>query len=275
MYYLAIIKIAVRMCGKVILYANGIGPITKKKNKRRVEKIVKKVDAITLRDEESKQELINIGINSKAMIVTADPVLTIEPKSRPEIAGILEKYGVPADKPFAVVSVRNWKNEEQICEKLAVLCDYIYEKYDRNIVFLALQIPNDIEVCMYAKQHMQNTAYIVDGVYRADELMGIYGMADMAISMRLHGLIFATKAHIPMTGIIYDPKMDSYLKKMGIPAIGTAENFDHKTATDVIDGIFKKSDEIRKNVKSMCDEMQKATENNERELIRVLKGSEK
>ena len=57
----------------VMLYANGIGPVSKSKNRRRVQAVVSKADCITLRDADSLQELEQMGVRSDAMTVTADP----------------------------------------------------------------------------------------------------------------------------------------------------------------------------------------------------------
>lgn len=65
MYYLSITAAAKFMRKKVMLYANGIGPVSGKRNRRLVKQVVNKADLITLREENSYEELLSMGVNPK------------------------------------------------------------------------------------------------------------------------------------------------------------------------------------------------------------------
>ena len=71
MYYLSITAAAKLMRKKVMLYANGIGPVSGKRNRRLVKQVVNKADLITLREENSYEELLSMGVNPKKCFVTA------------------------------------------------------------------------------------------------------------------------------------------------------------------------------------------------------------
>ena len=62
-YYLALIKTALFFKKKVMLYANGIGPLTSFKNIEKTKNILNRVDLITLRDNQSLAELEHIGVD--------------------------------------------------------------------------------------------------------------------------------------------------------------------------------------------------------------------
>ncbi|MBR5468047.1 MAG: polysaccharide pyruvyl transferase CsaB, partial [Firmicutes bacterium] len=125
-YYLSIIKLAKLMGKKVMLYANGIGPVEKPYNRNLVKRVVNKVDLITLREQNSCDELRSMGVDNESAFVTADPVFTMEAVSKEESFKLLKKEGIPTDKPIVGVSVRNWKNLSPFAEDLAVLCDRIH-----------------------------------------------------------------------------------------------------------------------------------------------------
>ena len=77
-YYLAVIRLA-QMCGiKTMLYANGIGPVIKRSDRRLASRILNKVDVITLRDDKSDIELKNLGVTKPEIIITADPAFTLD-----------------------------------------------------------------------------------------------------------------------------------------------------------------------------------------------------
>ncbi len=175
LYYLFIIRAAEVMGKKIMLYANGIGPVIKKSNRRRVRKAVERASVVTLRDENSARELKEMGVK-RTLQVTADPVFTLDSGPRDRALELLGESGVPADRPFVGVSIRNWPDMEDFCEKTAALCDEIYEKYGRNIVFIVMQSPNDVSISRRVQRTMLSPSYILDGRYTAEELMGMIGL---------------------------------------------------------------------------------------------------
>ena len=93
MYYLTVMNLAKFMKKKVMLYANGIGPVIKPANRRRVCAAVSRADLITLRDENSVEELRSMGVDRDDMYVTADPVFTFDCLSKDRAAGLLKQEG--------------------------------------------------------------------------------------------------------------------------------------------------------------------------------------
>ena len=70
-YYLFVIKLAQIFRKKVMLYANGIGPLNSFKNIENTQKILDKVDLITLRDPKSRDELEKIGVTKPKIELTS------------------------------------------------------------------------------------------------------------------------------------------------------------------------------------------------------------
>ena len=238
MYYLFIIEWAKIMHKKVMLYANGIGPVSKKQNRKMVKRVVGKADIITLREEDSKLELQSMGIPGDRLYVTADPVFTMSPVIEEAAEKLLEEAGIPNDKGLIGVSVRNWKNDEDFIEKFAEICDKIYEKFDKNIVFIVMHNPNDTNISNEVMAKMKNKSYILDKNYSPKEIMGMIGEMDLVLSMRLHTLIFATKQRVPIVGFAYDPKINSYLRLLGMPNGGNVSNIDVERTLDEVDEVL-------------------------------------
>ena len=61
-YYLSVIRWAKRMGKPVMLYANGIGPVTRPENREKVKQTVELADVVTLRDQASARELLDMGV---------------------------------------------------------------------------------------------------------------------------------------------------------------------------------------------------------------------
>ena len=119
LYYLSIIKIGLMFNKKIMLYANGIGPINSPVNIKRVKKVIDNVDLITLREPESFNELSRMGISKPRIIVTADPVLTTEPVSKDKVDEIFKIENISENGEYIGVNIRNWKHSNDLESQLA------------------------------------------------------------------------------------------------------------------------------------------------------------
>ena len=107
-YYLAVIRLAKLRGAKVMLYANGIGPIKNEKNTNAVRKALKSADVATLREQSSYEELKRLGVSVPSK-VTADPVFSLQPSTAESTAAIIENAGIPNRNEYFIVAVRDWK----------------------------------------------------------------------------------------------------------------------------------------------------------------------
>lgn len=275
MYYLSITATAKMMRKKVMLYANGIGPVSGKTNRRLVKQVVNKADLITLREENSYEELLSMGVNPKKCFVTADPVFTMDGINGEEAQAILREEGVPMDKPVVVVSVRNWKDMDKFIGNFAEMCDTIVDKYNRNIVFLGMQMPHDITVSEKVRKKMKQDAYILKGNYSPYEVMGIISQADFILSMRLHTLIFAARQRVPLIGFIYDPKIEYYLEKLDMPSGGKLKEFDKGETLALVDDVINNKDTYVAKLEQKERELEKMAHRNEKYLVKLLERRKK
>lgn len=271
-YYLSIIKCAKLFGKKVMLYANGIGPVTKPKNRRLVKNVVNKADIITLREENSLDELRSMGVNNPNSYVTADPVFTLDSITRQKAEKILREQGIPMDKPIVGVSVRNWKDVDKFITDFAVLCDRVHDELHRNIVFIPMQVPNDINMSRLVQSRMKSESFILRDDATPFETMGIIGLMDFVMSMRLHTLIFAAKQRIPLIGFSYDPKIDFYLKEFSMPSGGDVDNYNIEDAFRKIKAMIENREAYVEKLDEAVRGLERLAEKNEDYLVELLEG---
>ena len=275
MYYLSIIVAAKLMRKKVMLYANGIGPVSKNLNRRIVKLVVNKADLITLREESSYHELKSMGVDDKKCFVTADPVFTMGDISHDKAICLLKEAKIPLDKPLVGVSVRNWKDMEHFIPKFAKLCDDIVKNYNRTIVFIVMQIPNDIKISEMVQKKMSYPSYIMKENYSPYEIMGVIKCMDFILSMRLHTLIFAARQRIPLIGFVYDPKIEYYLEKLKMPSGGSVQDFDEQKTLHQIEDVIENRESYVKTLEREVDFLEQKAHSNETYLMKLLKSSKK
>lgn len=274
LYYLSVIHGARRKHKPVMLYANGIGPVRRSRNRALVRNAVEQAQIVTLRDHDSAQELKAMGVTKPELQVTADPVFRLEAE-KPEVGRKrLNDCGLPQNKNFVAVSVREWSKAKQFPEQLAQFCDYLKEKQGLEVVFLLMQPENDLAVTQQVRRAMKNPSYLLEGYCRPGELMSVLGQAKLCLAMRLHTLIFAARMAVPTIGLVYDPKVDSYLKELELPSAGNVEAFEVKEATKCADDLMARYDEVQENLREKAEEKFREAGKNEQLLLDLLeKGS--
>lgn len=247
-YYTWVMNEAARK-SRLVMYANGIGPVRKEKNRERVRDAVEKAELITLRDAKSADALREMGVNDKRLYITADPVFSYrgadiyrdKEKSDELLRKKLPQIG--PDRPFVAVSVREWASADpEFDSKVAELCDYISDKSGMDVVFIVMQKPNDEAISRRIIKLMKNKAALFAFYDGTDDLMGIVGRASFILCMRLHTLIFAAHMGVPTIGIVYDPKVRDYLEMLDMPSAGDVEHIDIAAAEKTVDDMIENRD---------------------------------
>lgn len=92
-YYLAVVLLALAAGKPVVYYAQGVGPVQTRLGRWLTRVVSNRVDLITVRDQASRDDFLALGVSRPPLVVTADPVLALNP-SQLNIAGgkeLLEK----------------------------------------------------------------------------------------------------------------------------------------------------------------------------------------
>lgn len=270
LYYLMVIRWAKKLGKPVMLYANGIGPVTKPENRKKVKQTVELADVVTLRDRASAQELRDMGVKHPELHITADPVFNLVPADADRGRELLVKAGLPAGRKFAAVSVRDWPAARQFPQQAAQLCDHLHRTYGLETVFLLMQPAADRETTEQVRRAMESPSYLLDVPATPSELMAVLGQAELCVAMRLHTLIFAARMAVPTVGLVYDPKVDSYLKELDLPSAGEVERFDVDRACQVCDELMADYNRILARLKERSAALSAAARENEALLLELL-----
>lgn len=248
-YYLTIISLALRKNLKVMLYSNGIGPLEKKKNVRRTQKILERADLITLRDECSYETLRELGIKNEKVAVTADPALDLQIADKDRGECILINEGIDTSKKILGVSVRRWQNLDDNFEaEIAKACDYAYEKYGYYTVFLPMQSSRDMTISQNVRRRMRSSSSIIKRRYNVEDMISIMSCFDLCVGMRLHTLIYAAINAVPLIGLVYDPKISSFMQYTHQNHFITVEELTGDKLKKQLDSCIADYDSIKKDL---------------------------
>ncbi|MDD5131999.1 MAG: polysaccharide pyruvyl transferase CsaB [bacterium] len=211
LYYLGWGIIAKKMFRKkVMLYAQGIGPLHRSLSRSLVSAWIGKMDLITLREERSLQILRELRVPETRIKVTADPVLGLEPKN---------SGSVSAKHPLCIgVVLRQGQDKLQAVRHWNEILTNVKNTYNARILLLPFQDPLDVKLSRAIKESMKDKADIKCWDNLGD-IFSFYENVDILVSMRLHALILAAVYGKPMLGINYDPKIDNFLRLFGQQAV--------------------------------------------------------
>ena len=209
LYYTAVIRMAHRAGVPVMIFANGIGPLTKEANRRRARQVVELADYVSVREDASALELVRMGIPREKICVTADPVY---------------RTGVTGErKPgeYIVLSLRETadKTDTRRTEDAAVgALREICRTWGLDAVLLPMQPMYDHDICTRVAARLAESGVEASVAPSADQasVRHLIGGARLVVGMRLHALIFATAAAVPSLALSYDPKIDALMEYLGM-----------------------------------------------------------
>ena len=162
-----------------------------------------------------------------------------------------------------------------VSENVAKLCDDICETYGRTILFIAMQTPHDIGISRDIQRLMKNRAYVLDTRLTAEQIMGVIGLCDFVLAMRLHTLIFSARMCVPFIGMVYDPKVDAYIKALNMPSAGDVRDFDAARVMETVKELMAHRDEYAASLKRSLIKLETLAHEDAKLLLELLESDKK
>jgi polysaccharide pyruvyl transferase CsaB len=223
-YYLYLIFVSELFRKKVILLSQGIGPIRGRFNRWITARLLNKVDKITVRDINSFNVLKKLGVREEKAGFSADPVIDYGPDSKNE----------NRDMILVGISVRKWKDVDVV----SPLVEIIEKLHERGIqvILIPFHFNEDIEIIEEIEAKTNVELGTVKDKMTSKELYGLIGNMNLLLGARLHSLIFAVSSFVRVSAISYDPKVEYFMKSLGMKSICSIDNIDpQKVCNDILE----------------------------------------
>ena len=250
LYYVYIMRMAKKRGLKLMLYANGLGPLGRDSSRRLAAEIMRDADYISLRERKSRELAIELGIESDRLNVSADPAFLVKPAEPDWIDHIIRREGI--EGRCFIVSVKEGNNfggekrgeRQDVVGRVADDLRAIAERYSLTPLFVPMHSEKDAAVTN-ALCETVGVGKVLPGL-TATELCGLMSRCELVIGTRLHMLIFAASMGVPMIGISYDPKIDAFLDYIGqSDYCCDVRTLEPGQLTAAADSIMSRRDELR------------------------------
>lgn len=229
-YYAFVVNLAKLLGMKVYIYANGVGLIRYSGNRALTARTVKRADKVTVRDSASIDELVSIGVPRESVSLTADPAFMMTSLPAEEVRRIRKEWGLADGEKYFAVSLRRFEgaqrtaySESELLDGVTKACAAVARRHSLRPVLVAMQPGLDLALSRLAQEKLHRehgVDALVVSPSSGHELLSVLrgtselGGAQLVCSMRLHMLIYACNAAVPVIGLSLDPKIDAFLDRL-------------------------------------------------------------
>ena len=242
-----------RLLGRdLICFGIGVKPVRSFHGKRVVRWLLEGAAAVSTRDLSSERELRKIGLEGEVR-VTGDSALFLDSETRD--TATLEKLGLGAlNHPIAFCpralssDHRAHYHAPLIHATIAKLRKNIATVADRltkdgyDVVFVPMhRAPGDDDIAEITKirEMMDETPALTAYPGTPQKALGILGKMELVLGLRLHSLILAATAGVPLVAIDHDPKIRGFME--------------HAGAEDYLSGVEDSPEELTRQIEKALD----------------------
>ncbi|WP_246218335.1 polysaccharide pyruvyl transferase CsaB [Litoribacterium kuwaitense] len=261
-YYAGLMQMASWLGKPYAVYAQGIGPLSKKLGQRLTVSSMNKAAVVTVRDEGSLALLRSLGVN-RSVDVVPDPVMALEPSDA--LPNWFHEQG--ESRPVITLSVRDWPSEEPYLQKMATSVERLAKEKGAAVALLPVHGEHDLKTSQALAEHLQSPYLMFPHDASLEEKLAMVRDSELLIGMRLHALIFAATSNTPFVAVSYDPKIDAIAKQLQQPLVG------HVSDPWTADDLYKLSSQLWNDpdIRTVLGEKVKPLkESAERTAIKVL-----
>lgn len=226
-YYLALIALGKLLGKRVMIYSQGIGPIHKPFNRYLTRHVLSRVDAITVREPNSRADLARIGIDADRITITADPVISLAPDANPVLPDWVRQSAafIPGG-PVVGLAFRGKDLSFGADTKLLTVIKALRREYSANVLLIPYYGVQDNQMLDALEAEAAELVIPVRRPLRVNEMLDLTACLDVLVGTRLHSLIISAICGTPMIAVSYDPKIEYFMETIHRSVFEDVRSFD-------------------------------------------------
>lgn len=211
--------------------------------------VLNAVDIITVRDQNSFDNVRQIGIPHERIFLTADPAVLLKPASKEIGKEIIKSQGIPLEEGRPIISIpisfcsfhynpgaliphmyavslgikKEWDSpliKTLVCN-LAEFCDHLVETYNASVLLIPTYVApweKDEFYLHEVRKKTKNTKdiYVFQGdEYEPKKYVSMFYYFSLVISVPMHHNFFSLVTGRPCINLYYEPKGKDFYEALG------------------------------------------------------------
>ena len=252
-----------RKRGKLLGCFNvGAGPVTTPAGKDMLRKVCELMDFITVRDEDSRRILREIGVQNPHLLVTADAALNVAGSSPVRARELIQHAGLDADKGIMAVNISAYLDTWVSPDHRPMGRDLFLRAFAKGVeqaaadtgaqlLFVCTQY-HDVSV---TEEVMKLVRAPVKGLLSNRQcshydIKAVLAQAALLFGMRLHATILATSAFTPTVALPHQPKVNHYFRTLGLEKrVMSYDGFSAQSVAEALRQAWQEKDSIRETLR--------------------------
>ncbi|MBE9100817.1 polysaccharide pyruvyl transferase CsaB [Vacuolonema iberomarrocanum] len=206
LYYGGLMTLAQRMGLKTVAWAQGIGPLQRSFTHWFTQQTFSHCTAVSVRDRGSAQKLSDWDI---PFTLAPDPVWALE---REPVPGLWE---LPAPRVAVVLRPHAKLTPARLEVLTQALIDFQLAT-QACVLLVPFHLTQDRPLAEAIQPRLPGVSKILM-LSHPQQLRGLFQGVEMAIAMRLHGVIMAAAAECRCFALSYDPKVSQVMQELELP----------------------------------------------------------
>jgi polysaccharide pyruvyl transferase CsaB len=214
LYYAALIT-AARLQGKpVLLWAQGLGPLRRRRSRALVRVLLPLASGITWRDADSAHLARELGVAA--------------PHGTDAVWGLARQHWLGRGGPLLVCWRPTDHLQGEAWRPYLEALELVAERSNREVLWLPLHRHQDSDLLVqlsaagWVGEALQRRSRVIHA-HSPSEAMALFRSAGLVVAMRLHALILAALSGSPVSALSYDPKVQACASALGCSCVDLAD----------------------------------------------------
>lgn len=237
---LRMILLAKLMGKPVITFPCGMNPIRSKTTRLVMKYLLRRVDLLIVRDEETKSLLGDYGVHIP-IHVTADPVFLLKPMDTDSGTTRLLDENPFLKDPRPVLALSLTHTGHAPLGELAKTCHYLVDDLGYSILFFPTHANDRYDITLSVMKQLPDKehCFVFKKRYYPEEILAMLRRVSFALSSRLHFLISCAVTNVPTIAFYRSQKIDNFLRLLNQEPAGYIEDITFEKLKVKVDHLHK------------------------------------